>query len=889
MYDKIFPDNCIILDGRMDEAVWNEVPEYTGFSTRKAVGGETPENQTFLKILPCENRVYFGVKCMDTHMDFVKKYASKDIYQGNSVEVFISPSSSISEIYNFALTIDGLTQTLCFVEGGNNRHIYHPYWHHAVYFGEDYWSVEIEFPLTAFYHTPNDNWSDEWVVNVLRNRPVPNTLTYSGQQVFECSSWAQMDQNFLEMHNCKRVDGMPIRPLRNDIKFTGLALDLVESTEKGYCGNINVTVSNPVADTFVFTSDFSEPVTVQLESGVNNISAPCCVKELIRYNVAAELKRADDGEVFKFYSPITAEFEPIRIAFSLPEYRTNFYPGQDASKIVGKVTAPKPVTLTLEGGGMATQVISPDAEGNFTFETPDFQEGTEAVLTASMDGWEIKKTMRRLAPTGHTMTWVSGGRMIVNGKPIFRRNVCAAYYRGGEAFDRRYRADDLNETNVMNQRFTQPRWLIPNSQVYNASFLGESCQDIAPSAEMLEKLDKMLAPCKDIDYTHNYAYDEPEYHNSSLIYMRKFLDYTAEKDPYHLIRICSHDPDKYMPYCDWIDTDPYMEIKVDKDGNRSFGRPINTLHKFVDTVAKMNRPDKVLGVVTTCFAYKNIGPEFEYPTFDEMLCHAWVFVNHGAKALSSYAYHDMNDRPQLYEGTRYLFASLGALENQILFADFKTLQCDENIDAVLYEYGDDSIFVAANMSDKPQTVTLDGISGTWYHFRHNRTFTGNTFELKPYEVLIGTRQMKDRKLPTYQQTAALIDRLEAERLSNKSLLFDRLEDIEISTQPGQWTRHKLFDGVKDNLACELRGKNLFIELGLKKVAPTFDKIVVSGWHLEDMQIKVCNGDEWTVLTPAKVENQEFSATITLQEAVSADALRFEFPQEFVELYEIELF
>ena len=89
---KLYPDNCITLDGRMDEAVWNEVPEYTSFSTRKAVGGQFPENQTFLKILPCENRGYFGVKCMESDMDFVRNYASKDIYQGNAIWI-MSPAT----------------------------------------------------------------------------------------------------------------------------------------------------------------------------------------------------------------------------------------------------------------------------------------------------------------------------------------------------------------------------------------------------------------------------------------------------------------------------------------------------------------------------------------------------------------------------------------------------------------------------------------------------------------------------------------------------------------------------------------------------------------------------------------------------------------------------
>ena len=66
MSNKIFRDNCITLDGRMDEPVWSEVPEATGFTTRKVLGGELVADQTFVKILPCENRVYFGIKCMES-------------------------------------------------------------------------------------------------------------------------------------------------------------------------------------------------------------------------------------------------------------------------------------------------------------------------------------------------------------------------------------------------------------------------------------------------------------------------------------------------------------------------------------------------------------------------------------------------------------------------------------------------------------------------------------------------------------------------------------------------------------------------------------------------------------------------------------------------------
>ena len=53
----------IVLDGKMDEAVWDGLPEYTDFKMLKKFGGKLAEKQTIFKILPCEDRVYFGIKC----------------------------------------------------------------------------------------------------------------------------------------------------------------------------------------------------------------------------------------------------------------------------------------------------------------------------------------------------------------------------------------------------------------------------------------------------------------------------------------------------------------------------------------------------------------------------------------------------------------------------------------------------------------------------------------------------------------------------------------------------------------------------------------------------------------------------------------------------------
>ena len=900
MSNKIFSDDCIVLDGRLDEAVWNEVPEGTGFTTIKTAGGEGVEgqktggvlvdDQTFVKILPCENRVYFGIKCMERNIPFAKTFAAKSVYTGNSVEIFLSPSNSTSEMYNFVLTVDGLTQAIYFVEGGNNREVYKPNWNHAVYFGEDYWSVEIEIPYTAMYYTPNATWSDKWHINVVRNQPIDKKINngYAEKQVFVCSTWSETD-NFLKAENFQHYSGMPIRPIKNDVKFNGVALNLNEVTDHGYCGEIEVLLNCATAGTYEFKSDFSEPVTVTLQPGANVVTAPCCVQDLIRYNITMEFTRVDDGELFKYGSTITAECEPIRIAFTLPEYRTNFYPGQDSSKIVGKVYAAKPVTLTLEGGGMETKTVTPDAEGNFTIETPDFQKGTEAILTATIDGWEIKKTIRNIVPNGHTMAWISDGKLVIDGKPVLRRNVFAPNFLIGEAFGRKYYNDNLYETEITKQYcFTQPRWMIRGAETPPS---GEATKDQMPSDEMLKKVDAHLEENKDRDYVFHYIYDEPEYKKDSLIYMRNFYEYLAEKDPYHPALIATHNPDRYLPYCDWVEPDPYLGVRVGPEIGRMYSQPLNTLHEFIDPVVQMERPDKCMGFILTAFAFKVASAQADYPTFDEFLCNNWVVVNHGAKTIWSYAGHDLNDRAQLYEGTRFIFSSLAALEDVILNANFKPLLCTEDIDAYLYEYGEDTVFVAVNMSNKPQTATLDGIDGTWYHFRHNDMLTGNTFEMKPFEVVIGTRKKKDDGLPTYEETAALIDGLEAQRASNKSLLFERERDIVITLTDkydSNWVKYKLFDGVRDNFACILRG-DTYLELNVTKIMPTFNKVVICGYCVEGAVVKARIDGELKELKPREVQNEEFSTTLLLDEPVCTDLLHFEFPAERVELYEIELY
>ena len=265
---------------------------------------------------------------------------------------------------------------------------------------------------------------------------------------------------------------------------------------------------------------------------------------------------------------------------------------------------------------------------------------------------------------------------------------------------------------------------------------------------------------------------------------------------------------------------------------------------------------------------------------------------HGGKSLWPYAGHDISDRPALWEGMRYIFSTFEALESYMLFAKRTTLYRTTEAEAVYYDNGDEKMFVLVNFMQYPQTITLDGISGTWHEFRHNRTITGNTFELQPFEVVVGTNVVKDAGIPTYEETVAFINEQEYARTHRGNLLFERSDEMTYEySNATHFYRYKLFDGIDDDLGTQFRNKGEnFLEVNLTKVKPTFQKVRIAGYYMDNLQFKVRNGEELTVPAIREVQTEEFATTFILEQPICPDAMRFEFNSEDrTELYEIEVF
>lgn len=164
------------------------------------------------------------------------------------------------------------------------------------------------------------------------------------------------------------------------------------------------------------------------------------------------------------------------------------------------------------------------------------------------------------------------------------------------------------------------------------------------------------------------------------------------------------------------------------------------------------------------------------------------------------------------------------------------------------------------------------------------------------ESLVGTTKTRDGGLPTFAETKAKIDEIEAERLGRDNQLLcaypaslGKNPEIEVVSSTHDLRKNKMFDGVRDVIAWyDNWGKDKFYEMSFPKFVPEFSEMTVYGRNIAKMVVKIREDGEWKTLEPTKVEADGYRLRYVFDRKHSTVKIRLEFPGKMVELYEIEL-
>ncbi|OQA80762.1 MAG: hypothetical protein BWY31_03932 [Lentisphaerae bacterium ADurb.Bin242] len=897
----------VTVDGKLSEPAWRNAPAQTGFVRFKAAKTDKLTAQTEFKVLAGRDSLYLGIRCGEPLMQQLKAPASGPLWYVDGVEVFLSPTGQPDEYYQFLVTAGNMRWCQWYGEGGAIKpDPYAPLWNSAVHHGKDFWSAEIRLPLNGFYMTRGSAWKTDWLFNVARTR----------RTVKEDSTWSPLNADSHEAKRFRVLKGFPVRPASEDIYIQSAAAKVNGTGAGGYRAELKLQIiADPAAAgnyrlwIVPEKAEKTASVPVKLEKGRNEVTVPgVYFPSLGKNDTRLELEREADGKIIGRDYPVQIVYEPLKLTLLKPGYAGTFFPGQDFSRVEGElaihVTAEGlEAVVSIEGGGlprMTRKFPSPARTVKFGFDTKGMDFGSCTVTAELRKGGlnisTVQATVRRPAPLRTKMVWVEDSRVIVNGKAIFPRDIYAVGYRGGAAFAERFKKDNLSLT-PFGVCVLEPARLVKGIEA-------EAVKDIRPSPVVFEKIRRKVEEYRNRDFLFYYLSDEPECRGLSPVYFRHLYEFIKELDPFHPVLIGSRANHEYIECADVFSTHPYIGPMFDGKGGRFLNVPVVRIRDFVRDTSAAGRGGKVSGFTPQFFSYGNITNHMsDYPTFEELEATIWSSIANGARLQWAYAYHDLGDRPVLYEGLRCFYESIAALEDILCNGKpQKVKSSSSQMDVLLLARGKERLLLVVNLLDRPVSEEIEtGALPTLYEFRGSRRFKAADgklkLSLKPYEVLL-LRSEPTVGLRSRAEVLADIAAKEKARTNRENVLFGRGYDIEVdSSEPGArvfWEQGKLFDGTLDILGWEhtFPGKPAWYELNFPKFVPSFTRIRLHGNHIRNAKVRIWKAGEWRPLEETPQSIGKYALEWNLKEKQRTVKIRFDFgaPADGspVELYEIEL-
>lgn len=112
----------IVVDGSLDEPVWQQAARLTDFSQYAPVDGRPAEDATDVLVLYSPTAIYFGVKAHAAAGAVRATLANRDkIDSDDSIQIFLNPFNDGRQALVFAVNPLGIQADGALVEGSNNR------------------------------------------------------------------------------------------------------------------------------------------------------------------------------------------------------------------------------------------------------------------------------------------------------------------------------------------------------------------------------------------------------------------------------------------------------------------------------------------------------------------------------------------------------------------------------------------------------------------------------------------------------------------------------------------------------------------------------------------------------------------------------------------------
>lgn len=139
-----------VIDGRIDDAVWETVPWAGGFLQKSPYEGAAPSQKTAFKILYDYRNLYVALRAFDSEPgQIVRRMARRDENDGDWMEIGLDTYLDHRTGFIFAVNAAGVkTDAVLSGDGENWDDSWDPVWYVKTSLDKEGWSAEMRIPLT---------------------------------------------------------------------------------------------------------------------------------------------------------------------------------------------------------------------------------------------------------------------------------------------------------------------------------------------------------------------------------------------------------------------------------------------------------------------------------------------------------------------------------------------------------------------------------------------------------------------------------------------------------------------------------------------------------------------------------------------------------------------
>ncbi|MFP4546743.1 MAG: DUF5916 domain-containing protein [Fidelibacterota bacterium] len=192
------------IDGIINEPLWQQIPELTGFIQYYPQNGSAPKYQTRVKIFYSDNSIFVAAEMHDEYPDSInRELGPRDSFESVEADLFainISPYNDGVNSYGFMVSAAGVQSDINFISSREDKN-WDAVWNSAVQIHDNGWSVEIELPYSALRFPKQDNQT--WGINFFRMIKRENQWsTWNYLDINDDIWWANMGQ----LKNLRDID-----------------------------------------------------------------------------------------------------------------------------------------------------------------------------------------------------------------------------------------------------------------------------------------------------------------------------------------------------------------------------------------------------------------------------------------------------------------------------------------------------------------------------------------------------------------------------------------------------------------------------------------------------------------------------------------------------------